>query len=168
MAGLAEVSWPGPGRYRDDIYNYLEQNQIPWIIWNFREGYYDLSWICNSDSAEFKMSEQGRFWADKMISFAPKGKVTVTTNGVDWRFLGDTTKHKSGETVDIVANATYSIIPDNGSPKTVEVHDGETISVNVSSGGSTGGGGGGCRSIDFFQETILLAIIAILLQKKTA
>ncbi|WP_352424815.1 glycoside hydrolase family 5 protein [Aminomonas paucivorans] len=142
---LVESAWPGPGRYREDIITYLEARTIPWMTWGWREGYADLTWVMNKDSNEFQLAEYGQYWKSKMLPFAPKGHVTVNANGDTWRLKGDTTIHQSGETVDLVEGATYTIICTKGATKDVQVSEGQVISVDVSGGGPGGGGGGGCN-----------------------
>ena len=99
----------------------------------------------NKDSNEFQLAEYGQYWKSKMLPFAPKGHVTVNANGDTWRLKGDTTIHQSGETVDLVEGATYTIICTKGATKDVQVSEGQVISVDVSGGGPGGGGGGGCN-----------------------
>lgn len=163
----SESKWPGPGRFRDDAVSYLEGKGISWMAFTHRMGQENISFnMTLNDGVTLK--EIGRFWRDNAIPFAPKGKVLVTTDGDTWTIDGgDQKTYQSGQTADVVTNATYTITTSKGSMKTVRVDtEGQVINVDIAGGGSGGGGGGGGGGCNMGIYSIFVFLPMFLLLKK--
>ncbi len=150
--GIYEKDWNGPGRFREDIMNYIKENNLSWITAQFVPDNHseyktrgvnvwslvDENWNPNLDF--------GYFFRDHLFEEAEKGKVHVNVPNATFTWTingGNRNTYVNGDIVEIVPNAKYVVTTSLGHRIEVEINSvNDTFNITQLAMPSSGGGGG--------------------------